>query len=269
MRRAKLTDGTSIYCLLATEATVLDYHVAGYFNHGITLSEGAIVFDVGANIGVFGVRTLQRIQGAQVFAFEPVPAIYECLEANAVHLDASRFHTYRAGISDHSGSLTFTYYPNSPALSTAKPEHWNEEELRNAVDGSISHPPPHLRVTKLLPRPIRRMIASWFAKRMRRGAQEIVAPLMTVSEVIEQHTLPRIDLLKVDCEGAELDCLRGILPQHWPLIQQVVVEVHDHHGALNEVQRLLHEMGLNQQVIEQEEALQSTQLFNIFARRAS
>jgi FkbM family methyltransferase len=267
MRRAKLTDGTSIYCLLATEATVLDYHVAGYFNHGISLSEGAIVFDVGANIGVFGIRTLQQVKGAEVFAFEPVPAIYECLKANAEHIDAERFHTYRAGISDHQGSLSFTYYPNSPALSTAKPEHWDDQELQDAVDGSISHPPPHLSFTKLLPGPLRRLIAKWFAKRMRKGAQEVLAPLMTVSEVIDRHELSKIDLLKIDCEGAELECLRGVTSQHWSLIQQVVVEVHDHNDALQEVQRILNDMGLTQQVVEQEEALQSTNLFNVFAHR--
>lgn len=268
MRRAKLTDGTPIYCLVATEATVLDDHVAGYFNHGISLDEGAVVFDVGANIGVFGMRTLQRVAQAQVFAFEPVPAIYECLAANAAEVDEARFHTFRAGISDRQGELSFTYYPNSPALSTAKPEHWDEEELRNAVDGSISNPPPHLRITKMLPGPLRRLIAAWFARRMRQGAQEVNAPLMTVSEVIAQHDLSRIDLLKIDCEGGELDCLRGVAPEHWPLIQQVVVEVHDHDGALAEAQGLLNEMGLTQQVVEQEEALRSTQLFNIFARRA-
>ena len=267
MRRVNLTDGTSIYCLLATEAAVLDHHVTGYFNHGISLSEGAVVFDVGANIGVFGLRTFQQVKGVQVFAFEPVPAIYECLEANANLIDASRFHTYRAGISDHHGSLSFTYYPNSPALSTAKPEQWNEQELRDAVDGSISHPPPHLRITQILPKPLRRLIAWWFAKRMRSGAQEVKAPLMTVSEVIEDHQLSCIDLLKIDCEGAELECLRGVDPKHWPLIQQVVVEVHDLNGALDEVQRLLNDMGLSEQVVEQEEALQSTRLFNVFARR--
>ena len=267
MRQTKLTDGTVVHCIVATEASVLDHHVAGYFNHGIQLSKGAIVFDVGANIGVFGLRTLQRIEQAQVFAFEPVPAIYECLAANAKRFADDRFHTYPVGISDHKGTLSFTYYPHSPALSTAKPEHWNEQELRQAVDGSISHPPPHLWMTRLIPSFIRRIIAYWFAKRMRSGAQEITAELMTISEVIDQSNLPQIDLLKIDCEGAELECLMGIKEQHWSLIKQVVVEVHDQNHALQHTQQRLNDMGLTLQVVEQEEALQTTSLYNIFARR--
>ena len=274
MKKTKLRDGTPIYCLLSTEAKVLDHHVEGYFTHGISLSPGATVFDVGANVGVFGVRTLQLVTDARIFAFEPVPAIYACLEANAAQLnqngrERSRgpFYTYRAGISDRAGELSFTYYPNSPALSTAKPEQWDEHSLRDAVDGSISHPPPYLSATRLIPRPIRRLIAWWFAKRMRRGAQEVSAPLMTVSEVIEAEGLTQIDLLKVDCEGGELECFMGIKAEHWPLIQQVVVEVHDQQGALDQLCARLTEMGLSEQVIEQEEALRSTKLFNVFARR--
>ena len=268
MRKTKLTDGTEIYCILATEAGVLDHHVAGYFNHGISLSRGATVFDVGANIGVFGVRTLQNIEEAQVYAFEPVPDIYKCLKANADQIDGERFHTFPVGISDHAGTLSFTYYPHSPALSTSKPEQWNEEELRKAVDGSISHPPPHLWMTQLLPGFLRRWIAYWFAKRMRSDAQNVQANLITVSEVIEQHHIDRIDLLKIDCEGAEVECLMGIKANHWSKIMQVVVEVHDQNGALAHTQARLKEMGLVYQVIEQEDALQETQLYNIFARRA-
>ena len=267
MKKSKLTDGTEIYCLLTTEATVLDHHVAGYFNHGIHLSEGAVVFDVGANIGVFGIRTLQNIDQARVFAFEPVPAIYKCLEANAHLFDAHRFHTYPLGVSNQSGTLSFTYYPHSPALSTAKPEQWDEHELRQAVDGSIQYPPPHLKITRFLPRWLRKIIAYWFAKRMRSQAQEVKADLVTLSHIIDQENVNQIDLLKIDCEGAEIDCLMGIQEHHWSLIQQVVVEVHDQNGALLLAQERLKEMGLVHQTVEQEEALQNTHLYNVFAHR--
>ena len=90
---------------------------------------------------------------------------------------------------------------------------------------------------------------------------------MTVSDVIQARGLERIDLLKIDCEGGELECLRGVLPEHRALIQQVVVEVHDQTGELEEMSALLREFGLTRQVIEQEEALRATKLYNIFATR--
>jgi FkbM family methyltransferase len=35
----------------------------------------------------------------------------------------------------------------------------------------------------------------------------------------------RVDLLKVDVERAELLVLQGIAPHHWPIIEQVTMEV--------------------------------------------
>ena len=91
MKPTKLADGTTVNCLLSTEARVLDHHVDGYFSHGIELHDGATVIDVGANIGVFGVRTLQKKASVRVIACEPVPAIFECLEANAKRHGDGRF----------------------------------------------------------------------------------------------------------------------------------------------------------------------------------
>ena len=44
--------------------------------------------------------------------------------------------------------------------------------------------------------------------------------MTTVSALMAQHDLDRIDLLKIDVEGAELDVLRGIRPEDWPRIHQ-------------------------------------------------
>lgn len=41
-----------------------------------------------------------------------------------------------------------------------------------------------------------------------------------------------VDLLKVDVERAELQVLWGIQQQHWPLIQQVTMEVRQQHSPL-------------------------------------
>ena len=41
----------------------------------------------------------------------------------------------------------------------------------------------------------------------------------------DSHKLSTIDLLKVDVEGSEEAVLRGIRAEHWPRIQQLVLEV--------------------------------------------
>ena len=80
MKKIRLTDKTPIYCLKSAEAIVLDDHVNGYFNHGIELKDGDVVVDVGANIGVFGIRASQRFKEITIHSFEPVPDIFKVLK---------------------------------------------------------------------------------------------------------------------------------------------------------------------------------------------
>jgi hypothetical protein len=81
----------------------------------------------------------------------------------------------------------------------------------------------------------------------------------------------RIDYLKVDVEGAELDVLLGIRDDHWELVDQCVIEVHNVDGRLEQVQRLLQSKGLTQQKIGgQWLAIQELLDFEtIFAKRPS
>ena len=49
----------------------------------------------------------------------------------------------------------------------------------------------------------------------------------TISDVIRENHLERIDLLKIDVEKSEEDVLAGIHEDDWTKIKQLVVEVHD------------------------------------------
>ncbi len=53
----------------------------------------------------------------------------------------------------------------------------------------------------------------------------VTVSLVPLSSVIEEYRLMRIDVLKVDVEGAEVAVLQGITAQQWDLIRQVVLEV--------------------------------------------
>lgn len=249
---------------MPTEAHVLDSHVQGYFRHGIEICDSATVVDVGANIGLFDLRVVQRQPSARVFACEPVPAIFKCLQDNAKRYGNGRIIPLECGISSHPGTAEFTYYPNSPALSTSHPQQWTSETLEMAVAASLKHPPEHLWFVRYLPN----FVATRFAARMRQKAETFECVLKTISNVIFEHKIQEIDLLKIDCEGAEYDCLIGIEELDWDRVKQVVVEVHDVNDGLTRVKARLGEMGLNHMIVEQEMAMKGTNLFNVHARRA-
>lgn len=263
MNEAKLSDGTRVFCLRSQEALVLDSHVEGYLQHGIDIEEGDIIFDVGANIGIFGARAFQRFKNLRVFAFEPIPDIHKVLSANAQRFGGKAYHALNCGLSDKAGELNFTYYPNAPALSTAHGSDWekNPNEFKEAVAGSLRTAP--MWYARFIPR----FLSGFIARRLRANSQEVRCPLRTISEIIDEHQLPRIDLLKIDCEGAELAVLQGIRAEHWTNIRKAVIEVHDIDGRLETIQNLLKQHGFTHVVAEKEAGFEKTSMTNLFAHR--
>ena len=73
--------------------------------------------------------------------------------------------------------------------------------------------------------------------------------------------------MKIDCEGAEWDTLLGIGDENWAKIKSLVIEVHDEDGRLEKVKTLLLNKGFANQVVEQEEGLENSKMFNLFALR--
>ena len=265
MKQVRLEDGTKVFCLRKMEALVLDSHVDGYLQNGIEVRPGEVVMDVGANIGLFGVRIAQRYKESQVYAFEPTPPIHEVLEANAEEHGDARLKPLNMAIGKEEGTLDLTFYPHSPALSTAHPEMWEgrEEMLEDAVKGTAATAPGILSLARFLPSFFHKFIA----KRMRSSGTPFSCRVTTLSTVMKEEGIDSIGLLKVDCEGAEWSVLQGIASDDWKKIRQVVIEVHDHENRLELVQKILATHGLTKQTVEQESGLENTALYNVFAIR--
>lgn len=263
MRTTNLNDGTKVYCLKAPEAKMLDHHVEGYFQHGISIKDNDVIFDVGANIGVFGLRATQQYKNLRVYCFEPIPDIAEVLQRNATEFSDKAMIVKQFGLSDTLGTAEFTYFPNTPALSTSLPDDWehNPKAFQNAVKGTMKNPPSDMRWMKWIPT----IAAPIIAKHLVKGKKHVQCELKTVSHVIEEEGLDTINLLKVDCEGAEFKVLKGIKDKHWPLINAAVIEVHNIEGRLEKIKTLLKEKGFTQIHEEREQGLEDTQMYNLYA----
>ena len=265
MNRAKLSDGTAVHCLRRPEARMLDHHVDGYLQHGIEINDGSVVFDVGANIGVFGVRALQKAKNVSVFCFEPIPDIAAILRKNADEFGEGRMKVFECGVSNEHGKATFTYFPNTPALSTLHPEQWDNDPgaFTRAVKGTMRNPPEGMKWMRLIPPFMAGTIAHFLVK----GKKQVNCELKPLSEIISEEGIARIDLLKIDCEGAEWSVLQGIRGEHWPFIGSMVIEVHDKEGRLQKVKELLTSKGFGFLYAEREKGLEDTAMYNLFARR--
>lgn len=130
-----------------------------------------VVFDVGANVGNWSQAVLNKHQDIQLHLFEPVPDNYNQLTSNM----ANRQNVYcqQLAISNRKKLQTFYYYEDSPA--------WSTFFRRLEVEKQYNLKPP----------------------------VEIQVKTQTLDSYCEKAEIKRINFLKIDVEGGELNVLYG------------------------------------------------------------
>ncbi|HKG14117.1 MAG TPA: amino acid adenylation domain-containing protein, partial [Pyrinomonadaceae bacterium] len=232
-----------------------------YLRHGVTLEDGDCVFDVGANIGIFTLFAGTEARGLRVHAFEPMPETFEVLRRN-VELYGLDVELHRCGIGESAGEAEFTFYAEMPGSSgrhadSARDQGVIRAGLRNLLgDGAGADATSGAAVEQMLAEQLSAKLAG----------ERIRCRVRTLSEVMRERGVERIDLLKVDAEKSELEVLEGIEAADWPKIRQVVMEVHEEDGRLERVLEMLAAQGMRV-VREQEEWLAGTGLHTVYAWR--
>jgi len=235
-----------------------------YLRGGIVLREDAVVFDIGANIGMFSLFVGARCPSAQVYAFEPVAEVFARLLRN-VEERGLAVRPFNYGLSDRDQDVTFYHYPSISIMSCRQDYiNWENEVdlIKLYVANARRNGPPgreeHLAEVEGL---------------ANRDFEFVECPcrLRKLSDVIDEVGVDVIDLLKIDVQRAEYDVLKGIADRHWPLIQQISMEVHDEAGSPTEgrvaqvTERLTAE-GFHVKV-EIEEVLRDTGRYAVYAIR--
>ncbi|MBE7494825.1 MAG: FkbM family methyltransferase [Verrucomicrobiaceae bacterium] len=256
-----LPNGLSIHQVSAQETAFLYKEIfveRAYFKHGITLEGSPCVIDIGANIGMFSLCVKHTCPDARVLALEPSPRLHGLLTRNLLPFgDSAR--ALACGVAERDGEAVFTYYPDYSIMSG-----FHADAARDAgVLAAGIRQELHSRAGT--GRQVPESLIESLARQRLGGKQELLCPLRSLSSLIREWDLACVDLLKVDAERSELAVLRGIEPQDWPKIRQIVIEVHDA-ATLHAVEELLREKGFRF-VAEQEQALAQSGVFNGFATR--
>jgi FkbM family methyltransferase len=131
----------------------------------------ACIVDVGAGNGDFCIAAALRFPTARVLAFEPAPACFERLRANALRNRVANLELHACAI----GTAT------SASLAAAR-----APALTRAVAGGTG----------------------------------------VAMERLGRFLPAHVDLLKIDCEGAERDVLASIGDAAWPRIAALAIELH-------------------------------------------
>jgi amino acid adenylation domain-containing protein/FkbM family methyltransferase len=225
-----------------------------YIKHGMTIKPGDVVFDVGANIGMFSLFVGLNFPEATVYSFEPMKPVYDVLKKNIslYNIDATPVNI---GVSSADESAVFTYYPNSTVLSgrygdLAEERRAVKSYIRGQADGSDL---TNDEVDEILEDRIQSV--------------QMDCTLKTISSVIKEHSIEKIDFLKIDVEKSELDVIFGIADKDWQKIKQIVIEVHDVDNKMRVICEILESQGFTMEVDQDEILGNDSIIYNIYARR--
>jgi FkbM family methyltransferase len=229
-----------------------------YTRHGITLRPGSCVFDVGANIGMFSLFVLHHFPEVRVYAFEPAPPLFELLRTNTESFGA-RVKLFPYGLAERPGTASLTYYPNTTGMSSF---HADAREERAALAAIVEN-----RRRSGVPgiEELLQHAEDFFAERLR--SETFDCPLRTLSDVLREEGVERIDLLKVDVEKSEAQVLAGITELDWYRIDQVAAEVHDIGRRLAEIRQDLESRGFTI-TLEQDDLYVGSDRYNLYAVRS-
>ena len=155
----------------------------------IAYGDGIVALDCGANIGIHTVEWARAMNGwGQVLAFEAQERVYYALAGNIAINNCRNARAVHAAVGAQAGEIVI------PSLDHDQPASFGSLELRARPEGSEN-----------------------IGQEIDYGRLDTRVRLIAIDEL----DLPRLDLIKIDVEGMEVDVLRGAeasLRRHKPIL---------------------------------------------------
>jgi len=211
----------------------------------LKLAQDAVILDIGANIGLFTLFIKSKYPKCQVVAFEPSPYAYSLLQSNTQsYEDSVRVFPY--AITNQSRELIFHYYQNFSVISGFAAEQKKDAAIISQGMSTSSDE-----------------VKNRIKNRLRQ-LNSIRCFSYALSDVLKLNALEKIDLLKIDIEGEELNALQGIEEDDWQKIKNISLEVH-HSDLLIQVTSLLEEQGFHVRSVP-DKKLGKVGIYNLIAK---
>jgi len=183
------------------------------------VSEGDIVFDIGANFGLF-TRFLSEAVGARgrVFSFEPTPDMFAVLSHSTRSMGLENVSCHNLALSDKPGRATMSI----PIRGDGSRNHY-EASLEPVLPGQPGE------------------------------VESFTTELVTLDGFCEGAGIARVDFIKCDVEGHEIAVLRGacgLIARDRPTILLEVNEPLDEPGHGSAVKEFIDSIGYRIAVFE-------------------
>lgn len=156
----------------------------------LTVNAGDVIFDIGAHVGTVTIYLAKMFPQATIYAFEPMPSNFECLQKNIVENNVDNVIAVQSAVTKDGRDLAFTF---RLALGQSQTAHMSSSEIHKKKDSQ--HELVQLDVKSV-----------------------------NLDDFMAEHNISAINLLKIDCEGAEYEVLYNF--KHLNTIQHIRGELH-------------------------------------------
>ncbi len=162
-----------------------------YERHGCPIGEGWVIVDIGAGIGDFTSAAAYRDPQNRVYAFEPYYDSYLLLCRNIQENGLANITAHQEAVWSETGALALD-------LSGGEPLQFRSLDAAEAAALQCEH---------------------------------CLVPCTSLEDMLKRLELEGIDLLKMDCEGAEYRILMHTPQDSLRRVRRIVMEYHDNTGS--------------------------------------
>lgn len=193
---------------------------------------GDVIFDVGGNQGLYTLYLNDISNNVSIHVFEPIFDLYQQLHNNVVQntRTTNTIVTNNFGLSDRDEETVINYYPTGSGLSTLTSDM--DEKQQMMIESKCSG--------SLAPGVCKTFMEKVFMPRLNKNKTVQTVKLTTMSKYIERNNISKIDIVKIDVEGHELQVLKGIKDEHFDRIRSFMIEVENYRpGYLQKIVDIL------------------------------
>jgi len=171
------------------------------------LAESAdCIFDIGAHVGFYSLLAAQANPRASIHAFEPLPKIYQRLCENVRINGLNQIRCVASAAGKKNGTAEIFFLASSEISSDSSLKKKNSAELSDRY-------------------------------------ASLTIPVTTLDHYADEHGVGRIDLVKMDTEGTEVDVLLGMTGMMERDHPTIICEVLPGIGDAEALERLLTPLG--------------------------
>jgi len=163
-----------------------------YTRYSLPVQDGWTVVDIGAGIGDYCIYATHWNPGVRVYAFEPFTESFALMQRNLALNGIENVQAFQKALWSREGQLALDIKNKEP-LQIRSQEYPVEHKY------PIGH----------------------------QDAEPIVVEALTLQTLFDDQNLTNIDLLKMDCEGAEYEILLHTSQAVFDKINRIIMEVHD------------------------------------------